>query len=321
MHRSHTAHSIECPHLVDGSVEEGPVVTDDDGDARPVVEQVLERTQRVEIEIVGRFVEQEHVGLLDEREQQLEPSTFATAEGADGCELGVTVEPEPSHQRQVLERRLPLVAGDRITHPLGEIECSAELVVVADVGDGGTHVDTAGCRDAAGAHEIEQRRLPRPVGTDDADPVAGLELHRHPFEHTGAIGPGERDVAQLDAFRSEALAAHRQGEVAGTRRGVGPRLDERRGGRDPRLSAWSCAPGPTPQPRELVLRQVPTGLLGGLGLRLSLGPTVEVGGIPGTGVPPSRDVEIGRAAIESSTLFVTRSSTWRSWVTIIRPPR
>ena len=93
-------------------------MADDDDDARPVVEELLERAQGVEVEIVRRLVEQEHVGLLDQREQQLQAPAFAARQRADRRELRVAVEPELAHQLDVVERRLTLVAGDGVAYTL-----------------------------------------------------------------------------------------------------------------------------------------------------------------------------------------------------------
>ena len=40
-----------------------------DENAGPAVEELLERAQSVEVEIVRRLVEQQQVGLLDQREE------------------------------------------------------------------------------------------------------------------------------------------------------------------------------------------------------------------------------------------------------------
>ena len=64
---------VEDEHVGHGPLEEGAVVADDDQRAGPVVEEVLERAQRVEVEVVGGLVEQQHVRLLGQREQQLHP--------------------------------------------------------------------------------------------------------------------------------------------------------------------------------------------------------------------------------------------------------
>ena len=64
-------------------LEEVAVVRDDDQRARPAVEQVLERGQRVDVEVVGRLVEQQHVRLVHEQPQQLQPPPLAAGEVAD----------------------------------------------------------------------------------------------------------------------------------------------------------------------------------------------------------------------------------------------
>jgi hypothetical protein len=62
-------------------------VADRHDDAGPVVEEVLQRPQGVEIEVVRRFVEQQHIRLRDEGQQQLQTSPFAAAQRADRREL------------------------------------------------------------------------------------------------------------------------------------------------------------------------------------------------------------------------------------------
>ena len=124
-------------------------MADDDDDAGPVVEELLERAQRVEVEIVRRLVEQQHVGLLDQREQELQAPALAARQRADRRELRVAVEPELAHQLDVVERGLTLVAGDGVAHPLGQVEVAAELVVVADL-DRASDPDRALASAAAG---------------------------------------------------------------------------------------------------------------------------------------------------------------------------
>jgi chloramphenicol 3-O-phosphotransferase len=43
-------------------VEEGPVVADQEQRARVVLQQLLEQFQRLDVEVVGRLVEHQHVG-------------------------------------------------------------------------------------------------------------------------------------------------------------------------------------------------------------------------------------------------------------------
>ena len=92
--------------------EERAVVADDHERARPVVEEVLEHAQRVEVEVVGGLVEQQHVRPGPQREQELQPPPLAAGQQPDRGPLGVGVEPEPLEQAGVLPVGLPGRAGD-----------------------------------------------------------------------------------------------------------------------------------------------------------------------------------------------------------------
>ena len=52
------------------------VVRDDDERADPPVEQILERGQGVDIQVVGRFVQEEDVGFIEKDSQDLEPAAL-----------------------------------------------------------------------------------------------------------------------------------------------------------------------------------------------------------------------------------------------------
>ena len=54
--------AFEGQHVSRDPVEEPAVVADDDGATREFQERFFQRPQRVDVQIVGRFVEQEHVG-------------------------------------------------------------------------------------------------------------------------------------------------------------------------------------------------------------------------------------------------------------------
>ena len=76
----------------------------------------FEGPERVEVEVVGRLVEQQDVGQGRQHEQQLEPALLATGQRADGRPLGVVVEPEPLHQSHLVPARLARLAGHGIAH-------------------------------------------------------------------------------------------------------------------------------------------------------------------------------------------------------------
>ena len=54
--------ALESEHVRRNAVEEQAVMADDDGAAGEILERIFERAQRIDVEIVGRLVEQEHVG-------------------------------------------------------------------------------------------------------------------------------------------------------------------------------------------------------------------------------------------------------------------
>ena len=62
------------------SVEEPAIVADHDGTAGEVEQSLLERTQRVDVEVVGRLVEQEQVAAALEQLRQVDPVSLATGE-------------------------------------------------------------------------------------------------------------------------------------------------------------------------------------------------------------------------------------------------
>ena len=61
--------------------QEGAVVADDDEGALEALQPVFEPVDRAEIEMVGRLVEQQHVGILRQRADDRRPPPFAAAGG------------------------------------------------------------------------------------------------------------------------------------------------------------------------------------------------------------------------------------------------
>ena len=64
--------------------QECPVVTDDDECARVAVQPILQPLDAGEIEVVGRLVEEEHVGVLRQCSSDRRAAAFAPAGGRDG---------------------------------------------------------------------------------------------------------------------------------------------------------------------------------------------------------------------------------------------
>ena len=65
------------------AVQEPAIVADHDGAAGEIFQRSFERLQRFDVEIVGRFVEQQHVGAGEQRLGQVHAVAFAARKLAD----------------------------------------------------------------------------------------------------------------------------------------------------------------------------------------------------------------------------------------------
>ena len=139
----------------------------DDNDAGPIVEVILECAQCVEVKIVRWFVQQQHIGLFDESEHQLQTTTLATRQCANRCKLCIAVKPETLHQLKVFKRWCALVAGNGITNALAEIKVATQLVVVANL-HGAANVDCAPGGSEAARNHVEQCALACAIWSHDS---------------------------------------------------------------------------------------------------------------------------------------------------------
>ena len=70
-------------HPVRGPLDEEPVVGDHDHRTRPAVEEVLQLGQGLDVEVVGGLVEEEHVRLVHQQPQDLQPAPLTAGQVAD----------------------------------------------------------------------------------------------------------------------------------------------------------------------------------------------------------------------------------------------
>src|SRR5690349_8708884 len=146
-----------------GAVEEPPVVRNHDRAAGEVLQCVLQRTQRLDVEVVGRLVEQDQVAALFEGERQVEPVAFTAGQHAGRLLLVGSLEPERRHvgtRGDLVLADLDVVelVGDDLPDGLLRIDAGPALVDVAELD---------GVADAYGAavwlleadDGLEQRRL------------------------------------------------------------------------------------------------------------------------------------------------------------------
>ena len=80
----HMRVALEGQNVGRHPVQEPTVVGDDEDAARKRQNRLLERSQGVDIEVVGRLVEEQHVGALFEHPRQVDAAALAAGKLIDG---------------------------------------------------------------------------------------------------------------------------------------------------------------------------------------------------------------------------------------------
>ena len=193
--------------MVDDLVHEIAVVADDDDAAVEILEVLLENLQGIDVEVVGRFVEDEEVGALHQHGAEIEPALLASRELVDvvlllqGREHEVL---EELHGRQTSAASEVDVFGylaDGVDDLHLLVELHAVLTVVAEA-DGLADDEAA----AVGLHQAEQhldeRALPRSVSPDDAKLLVAREVVVEVLEDD-AVSEAFADVFRLEDFAAD----------------------------------------------------------------------------------------------------------------------
>ena len=122
---AHLAVALEREHVRGDAVEEPAVVADDDGAAGEALEAVLERAQRVDVEVVGRLVEQQHVAAALEHLGEVHAVALAAGQVADALLLVGALEVEAGDVRPPVD----LAVAD-----LHVVDAAGDLLVDGGVG-------------------------------------------------------------------------------------------------------------------------------------------------------------------------------------------
>ncbi len=212
---------VELEHAVDGAIEERTVVGDDHDPARELGEERLEQVEAGEVEVVRRFVEQEHVETREQdrcergarglaaghRGHRHVEQTLRESDTLDG-RGGAHVEVGRAEREVLLECVRVFVVGaraacaqrfggsierrDRVGHARAPAEKGAQGLAGATIrllrkeADGRRRWQPrhrAAIRDVEAGEQPQQRALPGPVGRDDADAAAGRHRDRDRVEH------------------------------------------------------------------------------------------------------------------------------------------
>ena len=195
---------VDDEHVGDGALQEGPVVAHHDEGAGPVVEEVLQHPQRVEVEVVGRLVEQQHVGLGPQREQQLEPAPLAARQQPIGARWASASNQNASSRRASVQSGSRCAPATAWRDPHRRVEVDSPLVADGEL-DGAPPHDPPLGRGQPTGDDVEQRGLAGAVGPDDAQPLPGVEGQVDVAEQPGlAVAAAVADAVQLDHLVAQA---------------------------------------------------------------------------------------------------------------------
>ena len=227
-----------------GPVEEVPVVGDEERRTVAAHEPLLEPHHRVEIEVVGRLVEEEQVGAAHQGLREVEPDPPSAREVRHGAGevLGLETEPVQNLPRpgfrgvpvEGLELRVEGRQATVVALRLGRLDAAlhraerpvavhrpveggrrTRLGLLGKVGDGPAprDPDIALLGQQAAAKEEEEARLADPVPPHDPGPMTRVHGEVEPREQ-GRRTALEGDVRELDHRRSRLGAAHCSREAA-----------------------------------------------------------------------------------------------------------
>ncbi len=223
---------VELEHVGHRTIEKGPIVRHDDHAAPTVGHKRLEAAQAVEVQVIGRLVEQGQIKARQDHHGQRQARLLATGEGGHlavrqrrseahlfqgrgqaGIEVsgrqrfvtgqrdGVAVVVRGSTSTEVRRRvgQFCFGGGD----PCPSIHCLAHGLarqrglLLGQVAEGGCgRVDAHGPRERSeeAAQNLQQRRFAHTVGTDHAEAGLGAEGDRDPIKD-GPAASLEGDVA------------------------------------------------------------------------------------------------------------------------------
>ena len=182
---------------------------DHHGTAREVLEALLQRTQRIDVDVIGRLVQQQHVALLLERQRQVQAVAFTAREHAALLLLVGAREVEARHVGPGVH--LPVAEHDEVgaarDHLVDGLFGVDRLVLLIHIGqlDGRAHAERT-ARGLLQPHDhAEEGGLARTVGPDDAHD-AGRRQRELQVLVQHAVAESLRHVVRLDHHVAQARA-------------------------------------------------------------------------------------------------------------------
>ena len=251
----HAPAAVELEDPAGDVVEEVAVVGDDQHRAGEVAQVLFEPARGLGVEVVGRLVEQQQVGLAEQQRAERDAALLAARELGD---IGVARRAaERFHRHLDLRFEIPqvlavdhvlelgglvgglvrvvhhqlVVAIDDVLlfldagHDVAEhVERRIELRLLRQVADPGAigRPGLAGELGVDAGHDAQQRRFARAVGAEHADLGVGVEAQMDVVEHLLAAGIGLRHSVHVidELARHEAMCPAANGADRG--KAIGP---------------------------------------------------------------------------------------------------
>ena len=252
---AHLAVALEGEDVRRDPVEEPAVMADDDDAAGKRLEAGLERPQRVDVEVVGRLVEEQDVAPGLQQLGQVDAVPLAAGQVPDELLLIGAAEVEA---RDVGARRDLAVADPDRFDAVGDLgedrqvrpQLVAALVDVAELdGLADLHRPAVG-RLLADDHP-EQRRLAGTVRADDPDDPGARQRERQVLDQQPVAVPLAQVPDVDDRIAQAGTGRDRDLQLASRLPGVGRLGEQPLVGGQPRLALRLASPGAHPHPREL----------------------------------------------------------------------
>ncbi len=236
--------AVEVQHAGDGLVEQFEVVADDQQRSAVLPEEAHQPLLGIDVEVVRRLVEAQHVAAGEQDPRQLDPPALAARQHTDREVDAVLVDPQPgrhrarfalgrvsaAHAEHLLGARIPVdvalvrsllhldaelldpfqllvdaAAGQHVGHGGAAVENASDAGILRQVAEPALADHPPGGRVDGAAQNTEQARLAGAVAADDADLVAG---------HDGEAAPTRRRVGRRPPPRAPAPVAPDQATVA-----------------------------------------------------------------------------------------------------------
>ncbi len=162
-----------------------------------VREAFLQQLQRLQVQVVGRFVQHHQVGWRGEGARQGQPAALAARQHADRGVGLLGAEQEVLHVADDVavlaadRDRVAGAAGQRLGQGLRRVQRLAALVQ-RDLGQVGAKLHLAGVGKKLAGEHVQQCGLARAVVADNADPVAAHDTGGE-IAHNGGGAMGFRD--------------------------------------------------------------------------------------------------------------------------------